>query len=57
VAADPGLGAAQFELARVYILLDRPADALPHARRAVEFRPDHAPSRQMLQDLERAVGG
>jgi len=57
VAADPGLGTAQFELARVYILLDRPADALPHARRAVEFRPDHAPSRQMLQDLERAVGG
>ncbi len=57
VAADPGLGAAQFELARVYILLDRPDDALPHARRAVEFRPDHVPSRQMLQDLERAVGG
>ena len=56
VEADPGLGSAYFELARVYILLGRPADALPHARRAVEFRPDHAPSRQMLQDLERALG-
>jgi hypothetical protein len=37
--------------------MERPADALPHARRAVEFRPDHPPSRQMLQDLERALGG
>jgi tetratricopeptide (TPR) repeat protein len=57
VAADPGLGSAHFELARVYILLERPADALPHARRAVEFRPGHAPSRQMLQDLDRIAGG
>lgn len=57
VAADPGMGPAHFELARVYILMERPADALPHARRAVEFRPDHLPSRQMLQDLERALGG
>jgi tetratricopeptide (TPR) repeat protein len=59
VREDFGLGAAQFELARVYILLERPTDALPHARRAVEFRPDHLPSRQMLQDLERgsAAGG
>ena len=57
VDADPGLAPAYFELARVYILGNRPADALPHARRAVEFRPDHAPSRQMLQDLERALGG
>ena len=57
VQEDPGMGAAQFELARVYILLERPADALPHARRAVEFRPDHVPSRQMLQDLERTLGG
>jgi len=57
VDADPGLGTAHFELARVYILLERPADALPHARRAVEFRPDHEPSRLMLQDLERVLGG
>jgi tetratricopeptide (TPR) repeat protein len=57
VEADPGLGPAHFELARVYILTDRPALALPHARRAVEFRPDHTPSRQMLQDLERITGG
>lgn len=56
VAADPGLGPAHFELARVYILLERPAEALPHARRAVEFRPDHTPSRRMLQDLERMAG-
>jgi tetratricopeptide (TPR) repeat protein len=56
VAADRGMGRAHFELARVLILQDRPAEALPHARRAVEFLPDHAPSRQMLQDLERGVG-
>lgn len=57
VEADPSLGPAHFELARVYILTNRPREALPHARRAVEFRPDHTPSRQMLQDLERALGG
>ncbi|HSG08245.1 MAG TPA: tetratricopeptide repeat protein [Longimicrobiales bacterium] len=57
VAADPGMGPAYFELARVLILMDRPADALAPARRAVEFRPDHLPSRQMLQDLERTFGG
>ena len=57
VEADRGLGPAHFELARVLILMERPAEALPHARRAVEFRPDHAPSRQMLADLEAAVGG
>jgi Flp pilus assembly protein TadD len=56
VDADPGLGRAHFELARVYILLERTGEALPHARRAVEFLPDHAPSRQMLQDLTRALG-
>ncbi|MEJ2203163.1 MAG: tetratricopeptide repeat protein [Gemmatimonadota bacterium] len=56
IEADPGLGRAHFELARVYIRLERFADALPHARRAVEFLPDHAPSRQMLQDLIQALG-
>jgi len=57
VEADPGLGRAHFELARVYILLERPRDALPHARRAVEFLPDHVPSRQMLRDLTQALEG
>ena len=55
--ADPGLGLAWFELARSYILLGRPTDALVPARRAVEFRPDHPGSRAMLTDLERQVGG
>lgn len=55
VDADPGLGRAHFELARVYIRLERFTDALPHARRAVEFLPDHAASRQMLQDLTEAL--
>ncbi len=55
VEADRGLGRAHFELARVLILQERPDEALTHARRAVEFMPDHAPSRQMLQDLERAL--
>ncbi|KPJ84557.1 MAG: hypothetical protein AMS19_00005, partial [Gemmatimonas sp. SG8_23] len=56
VAADPGFGLAHFELARTYLRLERFDDALPHARRAVEFMPDHASSRQMLSDLERALG-
>ena len=56
VAADPGLGLGHFELARTYIRLERLAEALPHARRAVEFLPDHAPSRQMLSDLRQALG-
>jgi tetratricopeptide (TPR) repeat protein len=57
VEADPGLGLGHFELARTYIRLERYAEALPHARRAVEFMPDHQSSRQMLADLERALGG
>lgn len=57
VQADPGLGIAHFELARTYIRLERFAEALPEARRAVEFMPDHQSSRQMLADLERALGG
>jgi Flp pilus assembly protein TadD len=56
VAADPGFGLAHFELARTYLRLERFDEALPHARRAVEFMPDHASSRQMLSDLERALG-
>ncbi|MDA0327422.1 MAG: tetratricopeptide repeat protein [Gemmatimonadetes bacterium] len=56
VAADPGLGLAHFELGRTYIGLERFEDALRHARRAVEFLPDHTSSAQMLADLERALG-
>ncbi len=56
VELDPGLGRAHFELGRTYIRLERFADALPHARRAVEFTPDHAGSRQMLADLLEALG-
>ena len=57
VRSDPGLGRAYFELARGLILLERAPEALPYARRAVEFLPDHTPSQQMLADLERAFGG
>lgn len=57
VEADPGLGRAHFELGRTYIRLERFEDALPHARRAVELMPGHAGSRQMLQELERGLGG
>ena len=56
VAADPGLGVAHFEISRLYILLDRLPEALPFARRAVEFRPEHGGSRDMLRDIEQAVG-
>lgn len=57
VESDPGLGLGHFELARTYIRLERYAEAITHARRAVEFMPDHQSSRQMLADLERALGG
>jgi len=56
VESDPGMGRAHFELARVYLRLERFTDALPHPRRAVEVLPDDAPSRQMLQDLMEALG-
>ena len=56
VIADPGLGRAHFELGRTYFRLERFGDALPHARRAVEFLPGHAPSQEMLAELQRRVG-
>lgn len=56
VEADPGLGMGHFNLARTLIQLGRIPEALPHARRAVEFQPDYDLARQMLSDLERAVG-
>jgi len=57
IEADPGLGLAHFELGRTYTRLERFDEALIHARRAVEFSPNHQSSRQMLADLERALGG
>lgn len=57
VEADPGLGRGHFELARTLIRLEQFDEALAHARRAVEFMPDHVNSRQMLADLQRALGG
>lgn len=56
VEADPGLARGHFNLARSLIQLNRIGEALPHARRAVEFEPDYDPARQMLADLERALG-
>lgn len=57
VEADPGLAMGHFNLARTLIQLGRIPEALPHARKAVEFRPDYDLARQMLSDLETAVGG
>ena len=57
VLADPGLARGHFNLARTLIQLERYADALPHARKAVEFEPDNALARQMLTDLEGVVTG
>ncbi len=56
VAADPGLARGHFNLARTLIQLERYREALPHARRAVEFEPDYDLARQMLSDLERVLG-
>jgi len=50
---DPGGALGAYEEA---IRLKRFEDALRHARRAVEFMPGHANSRQMLADLEPALG-
>lgn len=55
VLAEPGLARAHFELGRTYFRLERFTEALPHARRAVELMPEHAPSRQMLAELERLL--
>ncbi|NIP57989.1 MAG: tetratricopeptide repeat protein [Gemmatimonadetes bacterium] len=57
VEADPGLARAQFELARTLVRLERYREALTHARRAVEFDSDDPTARQMLRDLENALGG
>jgi tetratricopeptide (TPR) repeat protein len=57
VEANPGLGLGHFELGRANIRLERFDEALRHARRAVEFLPDDQNARQMLADLERALGG
>ena len=57
VEANPGLGLGHFELGRAKIRLERFDEALRHARRAVEFLPDDQNARQMLADLERALGG
>lgn len=54
---DPGLARGHYNLARAYIQLGRYQEALPRARRALEFEPENDGARQMLQDLERAVGG
>ena len=56
VRADPGLARGHFNLARTLIQLERFEEALPHARRAVEFEPDYDLARQMLADLERVFG-
>ena len=48
---DPGLAEAQFSLARVMILRGRPEEAIAHARRAVEFRPEWGAAREMLDNL------
>ena len=57
VEAAPGFGLGHFELGRTNIRLEHLDEALHHARRAVEFLPDHPNARQMLADLERALGG
>lgn len=57
VESDPGMARGHFELGRTLIRLQRYEAALPHARRAVEFDPSDSQARQMLGDLEQAVGG
>ncbi|MGI9627141.1 MAG: ammonia-forming cytochrome c nitrite reductase subunit c552 [Longimicrobiales bacterium] len=54
---DPGLGQGYFNLALAHLQLQQIAEALPHARRAVEFSPEDDRARQLLGELERAVGG
>ena len=53
---DWGLARGHYNLARVYIQQGRYAEALPKARRALEFEPTNQGAAQMLADLQRAVG-
>jgi len=54
---DPGLARGHYNLALAYIRLERLDDALPRARRALELEPGNEGARQMIMDLEQAVGG
>lgn len=56
VALGPELGAAHRNLALALGRAGRVDDALPHARRAVEFSPDDQAARDILAQLEEAVG-
>ena len=56
VEIDPGLGLGHFNLGIALIRAQRYQEALPHARRAVEFSPDNEQAGQMLADLQRALG-
>lgn len=53
----PRLARAYFNLGRAYIMVNELENALAAARNAVQFEPDDASARQMLADLEQAVGG
>jgi tetratricopeptide (TPR) repeat protein len=54
---DPALARGHYNLALAYIRLERLGDALPRARRALELEPGNDGARQMVRDLEQAVGG
>ncbi|MEJ2541903.1 MAG: tetratricopeptide repeat protein [Gemmatimonadota bacterium] len=56
LSLDPSLAPAWFQRARTLILLNRIPEALTPARRALELDPTNDLTRQMVTDLERALG-
>jgi tetratricopeptide (TPR) repeat protein len=56
VSIDPSVERAHFYRARALILLNRIPEALEPARRALELAPDDELTRQMVRDLEQALG-
>ena len=56
LALDESLAPAWFQRARTLILLNRIPEALTPARRALELDPTNDLARQMVADLERALG-
>jgi tetratricopeptide (TPR) repeat protein len=57
VELEAGLAHAQFAAAYLLGQLGRYAEALPHARRAVEFQPNDPNARELLRALEEMGGG
>jgi tetratricopeptide (TPR) repeat protein len=57
VALDGSLAPAHFALAQTYLLEGDPRAAVRELRLGLDFDPDNAAARQLLEQLQRAGGG